>query len=461
MPDSMHRLEGNEHHVVDAALDAARRRVEADLRGELPLGDPKTPAELDALAGATITPDGLGAGEALRLWTEVLEPSCLSVDHHGFLAFVPQAPSEFAVLGDVLVSASSVYAGSWLEGSGAVWAENQVIRWLAQLAGMPEGAGGVFAPGGTYGNLSAIVAARESAVGRSSFDAERVRQDGWAIVCGEHAHSSVAQMARVTGCQSVAVEGERLEGRNLAEVLERDDLRGRVAAVVATAGSTNLGRVDRLGEIADVCEEQDLWFHVDGAYGLAGIVAPSVASRFAGLGRCDSFIVDPHKWLFAPFDSCAVVYREPLVARAAHSQKAGYLDVLTEGAEAGDWNPADFQVGLSRRARGVPLWFALASHGTSDFTAAVERTIATARIAADLVNAHPRLELLEEPELSVVAFTRPGWEQADYDRWSDSLREQGEAFVVPSKHDGEPILRMAFINPRTTADHVRAILDTL
>ena len=149
--------------------------------------------------------------------------------------------------------------------------------------------------------------------------------------------------------------------------------------MVATAGTTNFGIVDDLASVAEVCAELGVWFHVDGAYGGAGLAAPSIRHRYDGIEQADSFIVDPHKWLFAPFDCCALIYRDPQLGRAAHTQKAGYLDVLTDAAE---FNPSDYSVGLTRRARGLPFWFSLATHGTDAYTEAVERTLEVTRYAA-------------------------------------------------------------------------------
>ena len=226
---------------------------------------------------------------------------------------------------------------------------------------------------------------------------------------------------------------------------------------MATAGTTNLGTIDDLAGVAAVCREQGLWLHVDGAYGLGALCAPSARPRFAGLELADSFIVDPHKWLFSPFDSCALVYRDPALGRAAHRQHAAYLETLYADDEA--FNPSDYGVHLTRRARGLPLWFALAVHGTDAFEAAVERTLETAREAAAEVRSRPELELLLEPELTVLAFRRRGWAAADYDRWAEALRTSGTAFVMPTTVEGETVARLAIVNPRTTLEDVRIVLD--
>ncbi|MDP1805410.1 MAG: pyridoxal-dependent decarboxylase, partial [Acidimicrobiales bacterium] len=206
-----------------------------------------------------------------------------------------------------------------------------------------------------------------------------------------------------------------------------------------------------------VCRRHGVWMHVDGAYGGAALAAPSARHRFAGIEHADSFIVDPHKWLFAPFDACALLYREPAVAKACHAQHADYLEVLY-GAE---WNPSDYAVHLSRRARGLPLWFSLAAYGAGAYADAVETCLRTAREAADLVRAAPHVELVLEPELSVVVLRRPGWSAEDYRNWSLDLLARGEGFVVPSAHRGEPVLRLCIVNTRSSAADVAAILDSM
>jgi glutamate/tyrosine decarboxylase-like PLP-dependent enzyme len=228
---------------------------------------------------------------------------------------------------------------------------------------------------------------------------------------------------------------------------------------VATAGTTNAGLLDDLAGAAAACREHGVWLHVDGAYGAAGLCAPSIRSRYAGIEHADSLIVDPHKWLFAPFDSCALLYREPALARAAHRQSASYLDALYRDDDA--YNPSDYGLHLTRRARGIPFWFSLAVHGTEAYAAAVERTLAVTQEGAEEIRAREELELVAEPELSVLAFRRHGWAEEDHHRWAERLREDGTAFVFPTKVRGETVARLALVNPRTTAGDLRLVLDTM
>jgi glutamate/tyrosine decarboxylase-like PLP-dependent enzyme len=312
----------------------------------------------------------------------------------------------------------------------------------------------VFVAGGTVGNLSALVAARERAR----------RRDGtprrWAVCVTGETHSSVTHTLRtVMDCDVVVVPGDA-RGRLTGDALRAlpAEAREHVFAVVATAGSTNLGVVDDIAGVGEVAREHGWWLHVDGAYGGAALAAPSVRDRFAGIEHADSFIVDPHKWLFSPFDCCALLYRDPAQARATHTQHADYLDAVDAG---GAWNPSDYAIHLTRRARGLPLWFSLAAHGTDAYRDAIEHTLAIAHAGADLVRAAEHLELLAEPELSVVVFARRGWDADDYARWSADLLDRGVAFVTPTRHRGRPCTRVAVVNPATTLDDLRLVFDSL
>lgn len=460
----MHHHDPSIAHLADEALTYALERVRMD---PVPLDGPRSYDELYAAVGETITPDGIGGDRALQLFTDVLAPACISVDHPRFFAFIPGAPTEASVIFDMVVSASSIYTGSWLESSGAVYAENQALRWLADLAGFPAGAGGVFVSGGTNGNLSALVAARHRWRLRAGGRFDRTRG---VVLATDNAHSSIAQAAHAMDVDVVSVPADergRMNGSALRTTIDEMSAEDheRIFAVVATGGTTNVGVIDDLMGVADVCDTEQIWMHVDGAYGLAALCAPSVRHLFHGIERADSFIVDPHKWLFGPYDSCALVYRNVHDGRRAHTQHAEYLDVLHRGeSETGPWlemNPADMAHHLSRRARGLPLWFSLATHGTRAYTDAMEITMDVARFAAEEVRRRPDLELVLEPELTVIVFRRRGWTAEQYQRWSDDQLATGQSFVVPSSWRGETVLRICIVNPRTTPDDIRAVFDSL
>ena len=448
----MHEFTSEVEALANEVLAYSLERLKSDP----PLDGPSTEAELFAQVGNTITAKGLGGKEALDVFTSVLAKACISTDHPRNLAFIPSAPTEYANLFDLVVGASALYGGSWQEGSGAVFAENQALRWIADLAGLPQSSGGVFVQGGTMGNLSALVVARAQA--RKQFpDTNR-----WVIACSDQAHSSIASAAQVMDVDVLKIsvdESGKLQGETVAkeiDALHRQSGR-RVFAVIATAGTTNLGIIDDLAGIGAAAKARDIWFHVDGAYGLAALCAPSVRSKFNGIENADSFIVDPHKWLFAPFDACALIYRDPKLAREVHTQHASYLDTLQDG----NWNPSDYAIHLTRRTRGLPFWFSLAAYGTDAYSEAMEQSLQVAKYAAQKVSEHPNLELLCSPELSIVAFTRNGWSAADYQKWSDELLAEQVGFIPPSSHEGQPILRFAIVNPWTKFSDIDLILQRL
>jgi len=426
------------------------------LKDDPPLDGPRTAEDLFNEVGNTITAKGLGGHEALAVFTNVLAKACISTDHPRNLAFIPSAPTEYSNLFDLVVGASSLYGGSWQEGAGAVFAENQALRWIADLAGLPQSAGGVFVQGGTIGNLSALVAARADA--RKKYpDTAR-----WAIACSTEAHSSIANAANIMDVDVLEIEpgsDRRIDGAAVGTAIDHlhATSKTRVFAVVATGGTTNLGIIDDLESVGAATHARDIWFHVDGAYGLAALCAPSVRAKFKGVEAADSLIVDPHKWLFAPFDACALIYRNPEIAKETHTQHASYLESLHDDS----WSPSDYAIHLTRRVRGLPFWFSLAAHGTDAYSQAMEETLNVAQSAADLVKAHPNLELVMEPELSIVAFKRIGWKADDYQKWSDKLLADQIGFIPPSSDNGQPILRFAIVNPYTKVSDISMILETL
>ena len=216
---------------------------------------------------------------------------------------------------------------------------------------------------------------------------------------------------------------------------------------------------DALVGAAEVAREYGLWFHVDGAYGGAGLFAPSVRRCFDGIEHADSFVLDPHKWLFAPYDCAALLYREPDLARSAHKQDASYLDVIHDAPA--DWNPTDYAYHLTRRARGLPLWFSLSVHGVRAYSEAIEAAIRQARDAAAEIARRGYLELIREPDLGVVLFRRRGWTAEQYTEWADRLLADQVAFIPPSAWEGETVARFAFLHPHTSMDLVRQILDRM
>ena len=438
-----------DEQMTDLIFAYCRERLSED---PVPLDLPGDGAKLAAALDGLITAGGHDAAKVLGIFADDLAPAVISCDSPRFLSFIPAAPTKAALLFDMVVSCSCLQGTSWLEAAGAVAAENQVLRLLSDLAGFPPQAGGVFVSGGSAGNLSALVVARDTAPQRG-----HTPQGRPLVAVSDQAHSSIASALRVMGVGALVVPGvgHRLTGAALRAALAQHPDARDVMAVVATSGTTNAGLIDDLAGVAEVAQEHRLWMHVDGAYGGAGLFSPQLRPRYQGLEHADSFVVDPHKWLFAPFDCASLIYREPALARSVHTQDASYLDVLHTQS---DWNPSDFAYHLTRRARGLALWFSLAVNGTDAYGDAVDQAINLARRAAARITELPHLELIMEPELSVVLFRRRGWGPDDYQAWTDEMLRTQVGFVTPTKWEGETVARFAFLHPDTTLEMVDEML---
>ncbi len=451
------------HHFDDETQKLADRITQwtIDRMKEDPPPLNGTPSQHDFIdkLNNVITPEGLGPEKAFNLFENVIDPSMISLDHPRFLAFVPNAPANAASLFDLVVSASSIFGGTWLEGGAGVAAENQALRFLSDLIGFPQNAGGVFVSGGTAANLSALMTARHY------FRSLRpeLKRTRLAIACTQSVHSSITQAAYAMDVDVLTVPSDdmdRLTGENFARALTSfsTEDRERLFAVAASAGTTNSGYVDDLDGVGTLCNENDIWFHVDGAYGGAGILCEKTAPLFTGVEKCDTFVIDPHKWLFSPYDCAALIYKDPSLARETHTQHAAYLD---SAVESSDWNPSDYAHHLSRRARGLPFWFTLAVHGTQAIADAVSQCMETTYAGADLIRQSSHLELIVEPQLSVLLFRRKGWDRAQYKTWCQSMIEKEFAFIEPTIYESETVLRLCLVNPTTTNEDIQLIVDSL
>ncbi|MFC6858779.1 pyridoxal phosphate-dependent decarboxylase family protein [Zunongwangia atlantica] len=446
--------------LVEMTLDVMKYTIDRISNVTPELGSPKKEDELLRIVGETITPNGIGGENAFKLFKDVLVKACVPIDHPRHLAFVPAAPTRAAIMFDLVTSASSIHGAYWMEGAGGIFCENQAMKWLVSLTGLPDTAFGVFTSGGTAANLSAMVAAREEWRRRSS---DNVSVRGL-LLTSDGAHSSVQAMAKVIDADVVMIDNhdERITGaelRRAIDELEEKD-RKRLFAVVATGGTTNAGIIDELDSIADVCEKENVWFHVDCAYGGGALAANSVRHLFNGIEKADSITIDPHKWLFSPYDCGAVIYKNLEHAKNAHSQKGAYLEIFKdEGAQG--FNPADYQIQLTRRVRGMPLWFSLAMHGTDKYKQAIERGIELAKIAEQKIKDSDHVEVVRPSSLSVVLFRRKDWTPDQYKDWTYKNHNSGFALVTPTKWKKETIARFCFINPDTTEDDIDKILESM
>jgi len=415
-----------------------------------PLGRTLSPSEMYPLLAETFTAAGLGPTAAWARFVDHVVPNTVGLDSERYLAFIPVAPSAAGIWMEAAVGAATFSAESWLEAAGVVAAENQTLRWLADLMGMPAEAGGCFMSGGSIGNLSALAVARESAGARTT------------VAVADTAHASVFNSLRLLGLRDTVVVPTDADGRFTGAALrvalgDRTDI--EVGIVIAAAGSTNAGVVDDLAGLADVCAEIGAWLHVDAAYGGAALLLPERRALFDGIGRANSVIIDPHKWLFAPQGSCALLYRAPAAAAAVHTQHGPYIDIL-HGDEP-LWNPSDYGYQLTRRASGLPLWFALAVHGVDAHIEGVRVAVQMADLAASRLSDVPGVSLVMQPTLGVVLFRREGWGRTEWTGWARRVLEAGIAFVAPTTWKGEAVGRLVFLHPRTPASVIDEITATL
>ncbi len=437
--------------LTDLVLTYVRDRV---LLEEAPLDFPGVKADLEKAVEGMIAKEGHDPVKVLDLYSETLATTILSTDSHRFLSFIPAAPTKASLLFDTVVSCASIQGMSWLEAAGALVAENQVLRWIADLAGMPESAGGTFVSGGSAANLSALTVARD--VGREKTGFKDVR-----IAMSNQAHSSIGNTLHILSVEPfiLQTDDDVVTEASIRRSLENDTGTTPIVGIAVTSGTTNAGIIDDLAGVAKIAKENNWWMHVDGAYGGAGLLSPLVRDLYNGLEHADSFITDPHKWWFAPFDCAAILYKDPAQAVKVHTQDASYLDVLHNGLPIGDFNPTDVAYHLTRRARGLPFWFSLAVYGTEAYREAVDSSILLARETAKLIQSLDHIELVRDPVLSVVLWKRKGWKSSDYEKMQTDLLNSQIAFVTPSKWKGETVGRFAFLHPGTTIELVKEIFD--
>ena len=381
----------------------------------------------------------------------------------GYMAFIPGFPTWPSAMGDLIAGALMLDACWWAGGAGGTQLELTVLRWFAEWLGYPSDAGGVLVSGGSAANMTALACARERYVG--------AMRDDLVIYVSAQSHSSIARAARALGFrpEQVRIIPVDRELRMRVDVLEKAVAADRAArrlplAVCANAGATNTGAVDRLDDLADLCAGS-LWLHVDGAYGAFAALTERGRAALTGIARADSVTLDPHKWLFQPFECGAILVREPDGLRQAFTISPDYLRDIAADAEV---NFSDRGLQLTRSCRALKVWMSIQTFGLDAFRAAVDQALDLAREAAARVEASPDLELLAPVDLSVVALRRRPAGEADERRLDAvnlalvaEVERSGEALVSSTRLFGRTAIRMAVLNPTTTAAHVHRVLDII
>jgi glutamate/tyrosine decarboxylase-like PLP-dependent enzyme len=423
-----------------------RVELEAELREPLP----EEPAPVDSLL------------DQLR---RVVWPNIGNTQHPRFFAFIPSPSNFVSVMADALAAGFNPFAGNWLEGSGPAQIELVTIDWLREMCGLPETAGGLFVSGGSMANLTALAAARLAMLDERSDDA--------VIYFSDQTHNSIGKALRVLGFAREQIralpsdENFRLPVESLRMAVAEDKASGkRPFCVVANAGTTNTGAVDPLDQLADLCERENLWLHVDGAYGAAACLVERGRKLLAGIERADSLSLDPHKWLFQPFEIGCVLLRDARLLKKSFNTMTGILED-TKRAEEEEINYYDYGVQLTRSFRALKLWLSIKAFGAAQFREAINYGFDLAEFAENILRQSGRWRIVSPATMGIVTFryVAEACSESEIDeihrRMVEMMAEDGFAFANSTILRGHNVMRFCTINPRTTKDDVQATIQQL
>jgi glutamate/tyrosine decarboxylase-like PLP-dependent enzyme len=446
------------YRVVDMLVDHFERLPEKPVtrRGRRP--------DLEERLREPLPETGMDAAALLDQVQQDILTNIMHVDHPRFLAFVPGPSNYVGALADALASGFNVFAGTWLEASGPTEIELVVLDWLREACGLAEAAGGLFVSGGSMANITALAVARHIKLDDQIANAT--------VYCSDQAHSCIERGLKVIGFQPGQLrkvpsdDRFRLNLLALRSEVEADRARGqRPFCVVASAGTTNTGAVDPLRELAEYCRREGMWLHVDGAYGAATALCPRGRQLLDGLGDADSLALDPHKWLFQPYEIGCVLVRDMHWLRQAFHILPEYLADI-EGQE-GEVNLCDYGIQLTRGFRALKLWMSLKVFGQAAFGRAQERGFELAELAEEVVGEMPGWQVVTPAQMGVITFryAPQGLSNEELDRLQTALVEalmaDGFAMVSSTVLRGRTVLRLCTINPRTTEEDIRETLAGL
>jgi aromatic-L-amino-acid/L-tryptophan decarboxylase len=422
-----------------------------------------SPAEMrERLSG--LPPDGPQPfSDVLRRLERDVLPFRSRVDHPRFLAFIPGSGTWPGALADLIASACNVYAGSWMESAGPSQVELEVLGWFKDWIGYPSGAAGSLTSGGSAANMTALACAREAKTG--------AMRDDVVLYVSDQAHSSIARGARVLGFRPEQMRvlptdrALRLAPETLEAAIEADLHAGRLPLLAAAnAGATNSGAVDPLAELADVCARHGVWLHVDAAYGGFAVLSCG-REALRGLELADSVTLDPHKWLYQPFECGCVLVRDGALLRSAFEIVPDYLGDARAAADETSF--ADLGLQLTRTSRALKVWVSIETFGLDAFREAIGRSLELASHAERRIEESEALELLVQRSLGIVCFRRrfDGAGEEQLERLNAALAAKLEAsglgLVSSTQLHGRFALRLCILNHTTSREDVDAVLDFL
>ncbi len=401
--------------------------------------------------------------EVLEEYARKVAPHAIPLDHPRFFAFIPSAPSFASILAEVLVAGTNVFAGTWLESSGPSQVELVVVDWFKQMLGLPAEAAGLFVSGGSVANLTALAVARQALL--------RDSPAGAVVYFSDQTHASVDRALRLLGfrpeqCRRLPTDADfRLDCRHLAEQFARDRAAGlRPWAVIGNAGTTNTGAVDPLDEIAGLAREHSLWFHVDAAYGGFAALTERGRKLLRGIERADSVVLDPHKWLYCPFEAGCVIVRQGSRMRETFRILPEYMrDVEREEREV---NFCDYGPQLTRSFRALKVWMGLKTYGAGRYRQVIDHCLDLTQYAARLLERSPRFQIVTPPSLGVFTFRYVPEKAPESSRERDSylnrvneeltrrIIESRKLMVSSTRLGPRFVLRFCVLNHRTRKEDV-------
>jgi aromatic-L-amino-acid decarboxylase len=449
--------------AMRALVDAAMRRIVAHIESlpEQPASNVEGAAEF---ARGLIEPLPRAGADYESLLDTLFNdyiPRSFNAAGPGYLAFVPGGGLFHSAVADLIADAVNRYVGVFAAAPALAQLEANVVRWFCEIAGYGEGSGGVLTSGGSLANLTALVAARKAMLPEDFLRGT--------LYCSDQTHHAFQKAAGVAGFPAANVreipsdERFRIRIDSLEERIARDRADGFTPFLVAgSAGTTATGAVDDLDAIANVAERERLWFHVDGAYGAFFMLTERGRDVMRGIARADSIILDPHKTLFLPFGTGAVIVKDAMTLRRAHSAHADYLPEMQESAELVDF--CEISTELSRDFRGLRVWLPLKLFGIEPFRQQLDEKIDLARWATDELRTIDGIEIVAEPQLSVVAFrlVRDG---ADLDALNRELmrrvNERRRVMITGAVVGGAFVVRICVVSFRTHMERMRMALDDI
>jgi aromatic-L-amino-acid/L-tryptophan decarboxylase len=447
-------------------IDAAARRAVAHVASlsEQPSADVEGGIELARSLAEPLPTEGRPADELLDLLFDCVIPKSFNTAGPGYVAYIPGGGLPHAAVADFVADATNRYVGVFAAAPGLAQIETNVIRWFADIVGYPEGARGILTTGGSLATFSAVVAARR----------DRLPEDflSGTLYVSDQTHHAIQKAAILAGfparnVRPVPTDSDfRIDTRALAAAVAEDRDAGLLPFfVVGNAGTVNTGAVDDLQALAALCEREGLWFHVDGAYGGFFLLTEEGRRRMDGIERADSIVLDPHKGLFLPYGTGALLVRDGEALKRAHALTAEYLPSMQEAPDLVDFNLLSPE--LSRDFRGLRVWLPLKMHGIGPFRANLEEKLALTRRATDGLATIPGIEILAEPQLSIVAFrlAPPGRDPAELDamnrRLLDRVNGRKRVYLTGTVLRDRFAIRICVLSFRTHRDRIDMALEDI